>query len=43
LQELRPGTPFEIMPGVGHWVMYEAADAFNALLLRAIEKIKPRA
>ncbi len=43
LQQLRPGSPFEVMPGIGHWVMYEAADAFNALLLKTIDKIKPRA
>ncbi|MBN8919542.1 MAG: alpha/beta hydrolase [Rhizobiales bacterium] len=42
LQELRPGTPFTVMPGMGHWVMYEAADDFNPLLLRMIETIKPR-
>jgi 2-hydroxy-6-oxonona-2,4-dienedioate hydrolase len=42
LQQLRPGAPFDVMPGVGHWVMYEAADAFNALLLRSIDKVKPR-
>jgi pimeloyl-ACP methyl ester carboxylesterase len=43
LQQLRPGAPFAVMPGVGHWVMYEAADAFNALLPRMIAKVKPRA
>jgi pimeloyl-ACP methyl ester carboxylesterase len=43
LQQLRPGAPFAVMPGVGHWVMYEAADAFNELLPRMIERVKPRA
>jgi pimeloyl-ACP methyl ester carboxylesterase len=43
LQQLRPGSPFEVMPGIGHWVMYEAAETFNPLLLRMIEKVKPPA
>jgi pimeloyl-ACP methyl ester carboxylesterase len=32
LEQFRPGATFDIVPGVGHWVQYEAADAFNALL-----------
>lgn len=43
LQQLRPGAPFEIIRGAGHWVMYEAAETFNALLPRIIGKVRPRA
>jgi 2-hydroxy-6-oxonona-2,4-dienedioate hydrolase len=32
VEEIHPGAPFHVVPGVGHWVQYEAADAFNALL-----------
>lgn len=32
-QEIQPGSPFHVIPGAGHWVQYEAADAFNAALL----------
>jgi len=32
LRQFQPQAPVEIMPGVGHWVQFEAADAFNALL-----------
>jgi pimeloyl-ACP methyl ester carboxylesterase len=27
-----PALPFHTIPGAGHWVSYEAAEAFNALL-----------
>ncbi|MGH6771487.1 MAG: alpha/beta fold hydrolase [Xanthobacteraceae bacterium] len=36
LEQFRPGATFDVMPGVGHWVQYEAADAFNALLRRRL-------
>jgi 2-hydroxy-6-oxonona-2,4-dienedioate hydrolase len=32
LGEIQPGLRFEIIPGAGHWVAYEAADRFNPLL-----------
>ena len=32
LDEIQPGLRFEIIPGAGHWVAYEAADRFNAVL-----------
>jgi pimeloyl-ACP methyl ester carboxylesterase len=32
LEQFRPGASFDVMPGVGHWVQYEAPDAFNRLL-----------
>jgi pimeloyl-ACP methyl ester carboxylesterase len=27
-----------VIPGAGHWVAYEAADAFNEVLLRVLAK-----
>jgi 2-hydroxy-6-oxonona-2,4-dienedioate hydrolase len=32
LEEIQPGLRFEVIPGAGHWVAYEAADVFNPLL-----------
>ena len=33
LRAARPETEFHILPGVGHWAMYEAPDLVNAILL----------
>lgn len=30
--DIQPDAPFHVFPDTGHWVQYEAADAFNALL-----------
>ena len=32
LQEFQPRATFDMVPGAGHWVQYEAADQFNRLL-----------
>jgi 2-hydroxy-6-oxonona-2,4-dienedioate hydrolase len=32
LRNVQPGARFEVIPGAGHWVQYEAADRFNPLL-----------
>jgi pimeloyl-ACP methyl ester carboxylesterase len=32
LEEFRPGATFDVIPGAGHWVQYEAPDEFNRLL-----------
>jgi pimeloyl-ACP methyl ester carboxylesterase len=32
LEEFRPGATFDVIPGAGHWVQYEAPDQFNRLL-----------
>ena len=32
LRSLQPTARFRVIPGAGHWVAYEAADAFNATL-----------
>jgi 2-hydroxy-6-oxonona-2,4-dienedioate hydrolase len=29
LQQFKPGTPFDIVPGAGHWVQYEAYETVN--------------
>jgi pimeloyl-ACP methyl ester carboxylesterase len=35
---VRPDLELTIVPGAGHWVQYEAADAVNALLLDFLRK-----
>jgi pimeloyl-ACP methyl ester carboxylesterase len=32
LQQFKPGAPFEIVPGAGHWVQYEAHETVNRRL-----------
>jgi pimeloyl-ACP methyl ester carboxylesterase len=32
LRSFQPGARFEVIPGAGHWVQYEAADRFNPVL-----------
>jgi len=32
LRAIQPSLRFEIIPGAGHWVAYEATDQFNPLL-----------
>jgi 2-hydroxy-6-oxonona-2,4-dienedioate hydrolase len=32
LRAVQPGARFEVIPGAGHWVQYEAAESFNTLL-----------
>jgi pimeloyl-ACP methyl ester carboxylesterase len=34
LHESHPRAEFQVVPGAGHWVQYEAPEAVNALLLR---------
>jgi len=36
LRAIDPGLMEAVIPGAGHWVAYEAADAFNAALLRVL-------
>ena len=43
LEAHQPGIDIRIVPGAGHWVMYEAADAFNAALIEVLEGLPPRA
>jgi pimeloyl-ACP methyl ester carboxylesterase len=32
LRSIQPSARFQVIPGGGHWVLYEAAEAFNPLL-----------
>lgn len=32
LRQIQPAARFEVIPGAGHWVQYEAAERFNPLL-----------
>jgi pimeloyl-ACP methyl ester carboxylesterase len=36
LEQFKPGSTFDVIPGAGHWVQYEAADEFNRLLRRRL-------
>lgn len=38
VHEMRPGSRTEKIPGAGHWVAYEAADAFNSALARVLAR-----
>lgn len=40
IESIRPGSSFDVIPGAGHWVQYEAAEAFNTLLR---ERLRPSA
>lgn len=37
LREIDPSIDFRVMPGIGHWVMYEAPESFAALLTELLE------
>jgi len=39
LRRAQPDAFFEIIPGAGHWVMYEAAEAFDRALLGRLEAV----
>ncbi len=41
LQALRPHVPFHLVPGVGHWVQFEGAGAFNAILRDVLQELLP--
>ena len=36
LRSVQPSARFEVIPGAGHWVQYEAADQFNPLLAEIV-------
>ena len=38
LQKFQPAASFDILPGVGHWVQYEAPAAFNARLREVVKR-----
>jgi pimeloyl-ACP methyl ester carboxylesterase len=37
LRGIDPNVDFRVMPGVGHWVMYEAPEHFAALVMDLLE------
>jgi pimeloyl-ACP methyl ester carboxylesterase len=37
LQRIQPQAPFDIFPGAGHWVQYEAAEPFNRRLRELVK------
>jgi pimeloyl-ACP methyl ester carboxylesterase len=41
LRELRPDADVRMIPGAGHWVAYEAAEQFNAMLLEMLKRTRP--
>ena len=38
LEQFRPGASFDVVPGAGHWVQYEAPDEFNRLLRQRVRE-----
>ena len=38
LKAMHPAGTFHLLPGAGHWVQYEAAEAFNAILLDVLSQ-----
>ncbi len=40
LRRAQPGAFFTVIPGAGHWVMYEAAEAFNRVLLDRLAAVE---
>lgn len=41
VHEIHPSADFQVIPGAGHWVQFEASDAFNALLPSLITGERP--
>jgi 2-hydroxy-6-oxonona-2,4-dienedioate hydrolase len=37
LRQIQPQAPFDIFPGAGHWVQYEAAELFNRRLRELVK------
>src|SRR4051794_8613223 len=37
VQQIQPGAPFDIVPGAGHWVQYEAHETFNRRLRALVQ------
>jgi pimeloyl-ACP methyl ester carboxylesterase len=38
LRAVQPGAWTGVIPGAGHWVAYEAAASFNAMLLDVLHR-----
>lgn len=41
LRQNQPDAPFHVIPGAGHWVMYEAADEFCDCLIGTLKTLNP--
>jgi 2-hydroxy-6-oxonona-2,4-dienedioate hydrolase len=39
LQQAQPGASFDVVPGVGHWVQYEAHETFNRRLRELLQPL----
>ena len=37
-REAQPDSPFRLVPGAGHWALYEAPAVFNAMLLELLRE-----
>ena len=40
LRQIQPDAFFAVVPGAGHWVMYEAAEAFNRVRARPADRAR---
>jgi pimeloyl-ACP methyl ester carboxylesterase len=40
-QARKPGADVRVIPGAGHWVAFEAAEAVNAMLLEMLARTRP--
>jgi 2-hydroxy-6-oxonona-2,4-dienedioate hydrolase len=40
LRSIQANARFEVIPGAGHWVQYEAADRFNPVLSEIVSSPK---
>src|SRR5262249_48532469 len=38
LQQFQPGSPFDIVPGAGHWVQYEAYETVNRRMRELLKR-----
>ena len=43
MRAIDPACRFQVIPAAGHWVMFEAAEAFNAALRECLEQVTPAA
>jgi pimeloyl-ACP methyl ester carboxylesterase len=41
LRSVRPEAWMGMVPGAGHWVAYEAAPVFDAMLLDILDRLRP--
>lgn len=42
IKQIYPGADCRVIDGAGHWVMYEAAEAFNRAALEQLGAVEPR-